>query len=112
MSDNQYIKKLQRARGKSLVTTRNIILIIILSGAVYAGFYMEYGTIDDAACEGTCENLHSLRSWVLGFLMIFATIIAAGALVGALVGFFKWSRKDSGGTLSGLVQGKKDDTPN
>jgi len=112
MSDNQYIKKQQRARGRALITTRNIILITLLSGAVYAGFYMEYGSINDAACQGDCENLHGFWAWVLGFFIMFAVVISAGAAVGALLAFFKWSRRRGGASMADLIQDTDDKQSN
>jgi len=107
MSDNQYIKKQQRARNKSLITTRHILILVLLSVAIYAGFYFEYGIIDDGTCEGTCENLHTVRSWVLGFIIMFGVIIAAGALIGGLVSFLKWNRNRKGDTLSTLLDNQE-----
>ena len=109
MTDNPYIKKLQRARGKAFITSRHIIMLIILSGAIYAGFYFEYGQIGDVACEGECESIHSLWAWVLGFFMIFAAVIAAAAVVGGLVAFFKWSRSGRSGPVEGLMHDKSDE---
>ena len=62
--------------------------------------------VDDGTCEGACESIHSLRAWVFGFLIIFGVVIAAGALVGGLVAFVKWSR-GTGGTLSTLTGDKE-----
>jgi len=102
MSDNQYIKKQQRSRRKLFLTTRHIFLIMLLSAIIYGGFYFEYGMIDDGTCDGVCESTHSLWTWVLGFFIIFAVVIAAGGLVGGLVAFLKWSRRNDG-TLSTLT---------
>jgi len=112
MSDNKYIQKRRRARNKSLITTRNILMLILLSVAVYAGFYFEYGVIDDGTCEGACENEYSLWAWVLGFFFIFAAIIAAGALGGGILAFLRWSRSRKGDTLSTLLNSSPDDQKN
>jgi hypothetical protein len=103
MSDNQYIKKQQRARTRSFLTTRNIVSLMVMSVVIYAGFYFEYGTMDDGSCDGACESLHSLSTWVLAAGMIFASVIAAAAVVGALVAFIKWSRARKDDTLSTLI---------
>ena len=84
---------------------------MLLSGIIYGGFYFEYGRIDDGTCEGACENIHSLWTWVFGFLIIFAVVITAGALVGGLMAFFKWSRGTSG-TLSALTGEEPEKTDN
>ncbi len=100
MSDNQYIKKQQRVRARGLLTTRNIFSLIFLSVIIYAGFYFEYGDIGDSSCEGACENTHSYGAMILGFLMIFLGVIAAGGIVGAFIAFLKWSRGQQSDALS------------
>lgn len=107
MSENSYIKKQQRVRNKPLLTTRNILTLVLLSLAVYAGFYFEYGIVDDGTCEGICENQYSLGAWVLGFLMIFAAVIAAGAVIGGIIAAVRWSRKQKDDTLSALLDDTK-----
>jgi len=105
MSDNQYIKKQQRGRRKLFLTTRHILMIMLLSAIIYGGFYYEYGRglLSDGTCDGACESLYSLKTWVLGFLIMFSVVIAAGTLVGGLVAFLKWSRGSKGDTLSALT---------
>jgi hypothetical protein len=97
MSDNQYIKRLQRARNKPILTVRNILLLIILSLAVYAGFYFEYGMDDAGACDGPCENLYSIEAWVLAVAIIFGALIAVAAFVGVVVSLIRRGRKSSSG---------------
>lgn len=92
MSENQYIKKRQRLRNKPFVTTKAILLLIALSAFIYLGFYSEYGSVNDSACEGDCESLYSIWTLVLAFILMFAGIIAAGALVGSLVAKFNRQR--------------------
>lgn len=64
---------------------------------------MEFGAIDDGTCDGDCENLHSLQASVLGFFIMFAIIIGAGALVGGLIALLRWSRKGRSDNLSSLM---------
>ena len=112
MSDNKYIQKRRRVRNKPLITTRNILMLILLSVAVYAGFYFEYGVIDDGTCKDVCENEYSFWAWVIGFFFIFAAIIAAGALGGGVLAFLRWSRGRKDDTLSTFLNSSSDDQKN
>jgi len=103
MTENIYIKKRQKARAKPLLTLRIIFGLIFLSAVVWAGFYFEYGSLAEGDCEGDCESLYSLTSWVIGFFMIFSAIIAAGTLVGGLFAILRWSRRRQAGTLASLI---------
>ena len=98
MSENQYIKKRKRIRNRPFVTTKAILLLIVLSGFIYLGFYSEYGGVNDAACDGECESVYSLWTSVFAFILMFAAIIGAGALVGVL--FAKISRNRNAENIS------------
>jgi|GEM_PF-6804280 len=112
MSDNSYIHKLQRARTKAAVSTRIILMLIVISGLVYAGFYFEFAGFGEETCGAVaCENTHSLTSWILAAIMIFASIIAVAAVVGGLFAFFKWTRRNRMDTLSLLLEENKKDAP-
>jgi len=104
MSDNQYIKKLQRARKRPHLTLRILLGLILLSGMVAGGFYFEFGGLQDYDCTGACESTHSLNTWVLGIALLFAAIIAAAAVVGALIATIKWSSGRKNDTLSALLR--------
>lgn len=104
MSDNQYIKKLQRARKRPYLTLRILLGLIVLSGMIAGGFYFEFGSLQDYDCTGTCESTHSLSTWVLGIAILFAGIIAAATVVGALVATIKWSSSRKNDTLSALLR--------
>ncbi|UTW58609.1 hypothetical protein KFE96_17605 [Kordiimonas sp. SCSIO 12603] len=88
MSENQYIKKRKRLRDRPFITTKAILMLVGLSGFIYLGFYSEYGGVNDAACDGACESTYSLWTSVFAFLLMFAAIIGAGAIVGVLVAKF------------------------
>ena len=112
MSDNSYIHKLQRARGKAAISTRTILMITLISGMVGAGFYIEFGAFGDAACSaGACESTHSVTSWILAAVMVFAGIIALAAVVGVLFAFIKWTRRGRIDTLSRLLEDNDKDAP-
>lgn len=102
MSDNQYIRKLQRARNRPIFTGRNIFMLMILSVVIAGGFYMEYGGRDDGTCDGPCESLYSLETWGLAIALIFGAVITFGAAVGVLVALIRRSR-NSGSTLDSLT---------
>ncbi|MBV1900726.1 MAG: hypothetical protein KUG56_03535 [Kordiimonadaceae bacterium] len=103
MSENAFIKKRQRERNRPFLTVRILLGLIFLSGMVAGGFYFEFGAISDNACEGACEGLHSLRSWLLGAFLLFAGIISAAAVLGGIIAAIKWSRNQHGGALSSLL---------
>jgi hypothetical protein len=100
MSDNQYIKRLQRARSKPVFTLRNIIMLMILSVVIAGGFYLEYGGLDDGTCEGPCESLYSLQTWGIAVAMIFGAVILAGSLIGIILSLIKRSRGDALASLT------------
>ncbi len=91
MSENLFIHKRQRQRAKktALLSTRNIFGLIAVMLAAYAAFRLWVGDPTTAICENGCESLYSLAAWVLGFFMLFAAVIAAGAVVGLLVAFLR-----------------------
>ncbi|WP_417464149.1 hypothetical protein [Kordiimonas sp.] len=97
MSENPFIHKRQRQRAKktALLSTRNIFGLIAVMLAAYAAFRLWVGDPTTAICEDGCESLYSLAAWVLGFFMLFAAVIAAGAAVGLLVAFIR-RRADAG----------------
>lgn len=103
MSENTFIKKRQRERNRPFLTVRILFGLIFLSGMVAGGFYFEFGAISDNACEGVCEDLHSLRSWFLGVFLLFTSIISAAAVLGGIIAAIKWSRNQHEGTLSTLL---------
>ncbi len=84
MSENEYLNKQKRLRDRPFITTKAVIMLIVLSGFIYLGFYSEYGGINDAECNGPCESTYGIWPSVLAFIIIFIAIIAAGALVGSL----------------------------
>ncbi len=91
MSENPFIQKRQRSRRKAtfLLGTRNIIGLVVLSGVAFAAFRLWVGDPTDALCEGECESLYSLFSWVLGFFIMFAAVVAAGGVLGLIVAFIR-----------------------
>lgn len=109
MSDSHFIKKRQKARARTFLTVRIILGLVLLSGLIAAGFYLEYGGVGDAACTGECESQFSLTAWILGFFMIFLGVIAAGALVGGLFAILRWSRGRKDDTLSSFTGETPDD---
>ena len=103
MSENQFIKKRQRARTRPFLTLRILLGLILLSGIVAGGFYFEFGGLQDQECVGACENTYSLSSWLLGIALLFGAIIACAAIVGGLVATLKWSSGRKSDTLSSLL---------
>ncbi|WP_417449960.1 hypothetical protein [Kordiimonas sp.] len=112
MSENPFIKKRQRSRRKAtfLLGTRNVIGLIVLSLVAYAAFRLWVGNPADSMCDGECESLYSLLTWVLGFVIMFACVIGAGAVIGLLVGALRrrsHNRKDTFARLH-AESGEKD----
>lgn len=91
MSDNQYIKKRQRQRNRSFITTRSIITLIVISGLIYLGFYSEYGGVNDLGCDGDCESEYGIGLTIFAFFLMFAAVIGLGALTG--IGLAKWNSR-------------------
>ncbi|WP_262692157.1 hypothetical protein [Kordiimonas aestuarii] len=91
MSDNPFIKKRQRSRRKAtfLLGTRNIIGLVVLSLVAYAAFRLWVGNPADTMCDGECESMYSLFASVLGFFMMFAAVITAGAVIGLVVALMR-----------------------
>ena len=91
MSENPFIHKRQRQRAKktALLSTRNIFGLIAVMLAAYAAFRLWVGDPTTAICENGCESLYSLAAWVLGFFILFAAVIAAGAVVGLIIAFIR-----------------------
>jgi hypothetical protein len=91
MSESHFIHKRQRERARKTrgVTTKHILGLVLLSLAAFAAFKLWVGNPVDALCEGECESVHSLFTWVFAFFLMFGGIIAAGAVVGLLVAGLK-----------------------
>lgn len=97
MSENPFIQKRQRSRRKAtfLLNTRNIIGLVVLSLVAFAAFKLWVGNPNDVLCEGECESLYSLFTWVLGFFIMFAGVIAAGAALGLIIAFLRGRTRKS-----------------
>lgn len=104
MAERLFMKKRQRSRGNGFLTNKVIVRLIVLSALMLGGFLYFIGDPTTPLCEGGCEGPHSLMAWILGFFMIFAAIIALAGVTGALFAAFRWARRDSGGSLSELMQ--------
>ena len=95
MSEHLLIKKRQKRRRSAVLnlSTKNILSLVLLSLAAYGGFRLWVGNPTEALCGDNCESMYSLLGWVLGFFLLFAAIIAAGAVVGILVALIRRSRR-------------------
>lgn len=105
MPDHIFIKKRQRQRKKrdGFLTTKLIIRLIIVSAVLLVLFLNFIGDPTVTICENGCESEFSFSTWALGILMIFGGVIMIAGIVGALLAFLKWSRRNSGGSLSALM---------
>ena len=106
MSDNIHIKRRQKRRSKPLLTTRNIVTLILLSLAVYGAFLFWVGDPSQGQCDGDCENIYSAAGYILGFFLMILGVIAAGAVVGSLFSFMRRKRRDT--SLSTLLEQQQD----
>ena len=107
MSENPFIQKRQRSRRKAtfLLGTRNIVGLVVLSLVAYAAFRLWVGNPADTLCDGECESIYSLFTMVLGFFLMFAGVIAAGAAIGLLVAFIR-RRRGAGESAFSRMQAK------
>lgn len=110
MAEHLFIKKRQRQRKRrdGFLTTKIIVRLIIVSAVLLALFLNFIGDPTVSICEDGCESQFSISTWVLGFFMIFGTVIGLAGIVGALVATLKWSRRDSGGSLAALMNEEQD----
>lgn len=106
MSENPFIYKRQRQREKktALLSTRNIFGLIAVMLAAYAAFRLWIGDPTTAICEDGCESLYSLATWVLGFFLLFAAVIAAGAVVGLLIAFIRRRTQAGESAITGMQE--------
>jgi hypothetical protein len=114
MVDHIFLKKRQKQRRRegSLFTNKNILRLIAVSAVMLGGFLYFIGDPTTAICENGCENTHSVGTWVLGFLIIFGTIIGVAALFGSLLAIVKWSRGGSQSSFASLLDAPEDKTDN
>lgn len=105
MAEHIFIKKRQRHRKRrdGFLTTKIIVRLIIISAVLLVLFLNFIGDPTVAICEDGCESQFSFSAWALGFFMIFGAVIGAAGIVGALIATLKWSRRNSSGSLSALM---------
>ncbi len=112
MPEHIFIKKRQRQRKRrdGFLTTKLIVRLIIVSLVLLALFLNFVGDPTVTICENGCESEFSFGTWALSFFLIFSGIILVAGVVGALIAFLKWSRRNSGGSLTALMSDNHDDT--
>ncbi|MFC3050341.1 hypothetical protein [Kordiimonas pumila] len=110
MSENIFIQKRKRARGRSFLTIRFIFSLIFLSFILLVGFYLEFGSIGDSACTGACESQYSIYTWLLGAGLLLGSIITLAAIVGIIVAALRRVRKKHDG-LEAFISSEKDHRP-
>lgn len=105
MPEHIFIKKRQRHRKRrdGFLTTKVIVRLIIVSAVLLALFLNFIGDPTVSICEEGCESKFSFGTWVLGFIMIFGAVIGLAGIVGALIATLKWSRRNSSGALTALM---------
>ena len=82
-------RKKQRKKNTLLLSVRVILSLISLSILVYIGFASFVGNPNDIECVGECEASIGIGTWLLALAIMFAVVIAAGALLGLLISVFK-----------------------
>ena len=103
MVEHIFVKKRQRRRTGNLLNTKNAIRLVVISLLTLGGFLYFVGDPTTRLCDGGCESTHSLTSWVLGFVIMFAAIIAVASCIGAIFGFIRWQRSKSTRSFSSLI---------
>ncbi|WCL54217.1 hypothetical protein [Gimibacter soli] len=96
MSQHIFIERRQAKRNKPLLTGRTIFMLVLVSIAALAAFRLWIGNPEDALCEGACDQSHDLRILITGFFMMFAIIIAAGGVLGLIIGFLRRRHRSDG----------------
>jgi len=96
MSHNIFIERRQASRRKPLLSGRAIFMLVLISAAALGAFRLWIGNPDDALCDGTCDRSYELRVLITGFFLMFAGIIAAGGVIGLLVGYMRRRGRSSG----------------
>jgi len=87
MSENPYIERRRRARNRSFITLRVIIMGILVMATVWAGFWFWLGADTDAAAY--------LTDWLVSVLLIILLLMTAAFTVVALRKILSlFSRKD------------------
>lgn len=103
MVEHIFLKKRQRRRKDGFLTAKNIFRIMLVSVLTLAGFLYFIGDPTTAICENGCESEFSPGIWMLGFLIIFGSIILLAALVGALLAIRRWADGSDSGAFSVLM---------
>lgn len=112
MADHIFLKKRQKQRRREgrLFTNKNILRLVFVSAVMLGGFLYFIGDPTTAICEDGCESTYSLGAWILGFFIIFGSVIGVAALFGIVFAMLKWSRSDSDSTFSSLLDTSAEDT--
>ncbi len=94
MSEHIFMKKRQRRRKAATAsfTTKHIIMLVLLSLVAYVAFRLWVGNPMASLCGDDCEDMYSLLGYVLGFFLLFAGIVTAGAAGGVLVALIRKHR--------------------
>ncbi|MCJ9428281.1 hypothetical protein [Kordiimonas marina] len=95
MSEKVFIEKRKRGRAGAIVTTRQIIVLLVLAITVYGGFRFWVGNPYAALCGDDCGSMHSLTTWILGFAILFGIVLVLAAIVGILAALFRRSRSSA-----------------
>lgn len=96
MTQHIFIERRQAKRNKPLLTGRAIFMLVLISVAALAAFRLWIGNPEDALCEGACDQAYDLRILITGFFMMFAIIIAAGGVLGLIIGFLRRRHRSDG----------------
>ncbi len=105
MAENIFIKKRQKQRRReNFLTIKLILRLVVASVLMLLGFLYFVGDPTTSMCENGCESEFSLATWIFGFFILFAGVAVLGGLVGGLVAFLRWKRRDSIGTLTAMME--------
>jgi len=95
MSEKVFIEKRKRSRSGAYVTTRQIIVLLVLAITVYGGFRFWVGNPYAALCGDDCGSMHTLTTWILGFAILFGIVIVLAIIIGIFAALFRRTRSSA-----------------
>ena len=104
MAEHIFLEKRKRSRRRYALSfsVKVVLGLISTSLLVYMAFVQFVGNPNDVECTGACEPSIGLGTWILAVVIMFAVVIGAGALLGALAGFVR--RRSSADYISPFAQ--------
>ncbi len=96
MTEKRFINKRRRQRHKSFLTTRNLLMLILLSVTAYGAFALYVGDPGASTCVGgSCQSEYSIAAWVIAFAVLLGAMAVGGIVVGSIIAFARRGNRPS-----------------